>query len=433
MTRNRSETVLNYRLFGEMDMKNESRTSVHQNRLIFGSANENMKMYLLSVVRKLFNTKKMTTSDIRRQKIKKMMLHAWNGYKNYSWGFAEVSPVSKTPHWAELFGGDKMPVTIVDALDTLFIMDLQEEYEEARDFVRDNFTMESATTPLSVFETTIRFVGGLLSAHALTKEQFYVDKAKEVADSLLPAFDQVSGIPTSILDVSRKIATNFGWAGGSILAEIGTLHLEFVYLSQLTGNSTYRDAVQKIRDALDRMPKKNGLYPTYINTLDVNIPLRSIYTLSACGDSFYEYLLKSWLQSDRTDEQAQRMYWNASQAIVSTLLKKSSKSNLTYLAVLNGEYTQHRMGQLACFAVGMFGLQAVNELNQDRKDEAMKIAEDLAKTCHESFIRSETGIGPEEFDFEWERDATAANSVHYLLRPEPIEGFFYLWRLTGKP
>jgi mannosyl-oligosaccharide alpha-1,2-mannosidase len=60
---------------------------------------------------------------------------------------------------------------------------------------------------------------------------------------------------------------NWGWASGgsSILAEFGTLHLEFVYLSHITKNPIYAEKVKKVRDVLDGMNKPQGLYPNYLN------------------------------------------------------------------------------------------------------------------------------------------------------------------------
>lgn len=34
-------------------------------------------------------------------------------------------------------------------------------------------------------------------------------------------------------------------------------------------------------------------------------------SLGGLGDSFYEYLIKSYLMSDKTDEEAKRMYYSA--------------------------------------------------------------------------------------------------------------------------
>ncbi|VDP17888.1 unnamed protein product [Heligmosomoides polygyrus] len=297
-----------------------------------------------------------------------MMLHAWTGYKNYSWGANELRPLSKSSNTQSIFGGRSMPATIVDAADTLWIMGLTKEYEEARDYIKENFDMSQATGTLSVFETTIRFLGGLLSLYALTGESFYIGKARLVAEALLPAFNTPTGIPKSSLDVSSRHASNYGWAdgGSSILAEIGSLHLEFTYLSHVTKSPLFVKKVKKIRDALDRVEKPKGLYSNYISPDSGKWTRSNHVSLGALGDSFYEYLIKSWLQSGKIDEQARRMYWNASEAIQNNLIFKS-KSGLTYVAELRNGLPDHKMGHLACFSVGMFALQAVNEETEDKR------------------------------------------------------------------
>ncbi|VDM79353.1 unnamed protein product [Strongylus vulgaris] len=153
-------------------------------------------------------------TEFRRKKVVEMMQHAWSGYKNYSWGENELRPVSKSFNKQDIFGGREMPATIVDAADTLFIMGLKEEYEEARDYIEKNFDMSKATGTLSVFETNIRFLGGLLSLYALTKEEFYISKARSVGEALLPAFKTPSGIPKSNLNMKTKLASNYHWANG---------------------------------------------------------------------------------------------------------------------------------------------------------------------------------------------------------------------------
>lgn len=124
-------------------------------------------------------------------------------------------------------------------------MGLNEEYEHAKAFIKENFTISNAQQ-LSTFETTIRFLGGLLSLYALTSDAIYIDKATEVADALMPAFDTKSGIAKSLVNVQTKVSSNYGWVtgSGSILSEFGSLHLEFLYLSELTGNPVYRQKVK---------------------------------------------------------------------------------------------------------------------------------------------------------------------------------------------
>ncbi|CAJ0576983.1 unnamed protein product, partial [Mesorhabditis spiculigera] len=363
-----------------------------------------------------------------------MMLHAWHGYRNYTWGENEIKPISGQPNNQGIFGGAGMGATIVDAADTLWLMGLKEEYEQARDWIRDNFDMKKkATGTLSVFETTIRFLGGLLSLNALTGEAFYVAKAKDVGDSLLKAFNTPTGIPKSQLSVQTGESQNFGWASSmSILSEIGTLHLEFAELSRITGDPVYLQKVQKVRDVLDKAQKLDGLYPNYISPTDGRFSGSHI-SLGALGDSFYEYLIKAWLYSNFRDDQARRMYWAVSEKIQEKMVSHS-RSNLTYLVELRNGRAEHQMGHLACFAVGMFALEGHYEKEPARKARVQNLAEELGRTCHESYIRSESHIGPEMFYFIGQEDATAkqTGANGYILRPEVIEGWFYLWRLTGK-
>uniref|UniRef100_A0A1I7WTL1 alpha-1,2-Mannosidase n=1 Tax=Heterorhabditis bacteriophora TaxID=37862 RepID=A0A1I7WTL1_HETBA len=108
----------------------------------------------------------------RRIFIKQMMKFAWDGYRRYAWGSNELSPISKTGHSASVFGSGDIGASIVDAIDTLWIMGLKEEYEDARKWIDLNLDFSrTAKGDLSVFETNIRFIGGLLSIYALTNDQ----------------------------------------------------------------------------------------------------------------------------------------------------------------------------------------------------------------------------------------------------------------------
>ena len=78
-------------------------------------------------------------------------------------------------------------------------------------------------------------------------------------------------------------------------------------------------------------------------------------SLGALGDSFYEYLLKAWLQSGQTDEEAREMYDEAMSAIMEHMVRKST-GGLTYVSDLKFDRLEHKMDHLACFAGGLFGL-----------------------------------------------------------------------------
>lgn len=75
---------------------------------------------------------------------------------------------------------------------------------------------------LSVFETNIRFVGGLLTLYAFTGDTMYKEKAQEVADKLLPAFQTPTGIPNALVNIRTGVSTFF-----AIFCLVGIYQLKF--------------------------------------------------------------------------------------------------------------------------------------------------------------------------------------------------------------
>ncbi|KAM7240305.1 hypothetical protein CapIbe_008211 [Capra ibex] len=368
----------------------------------------------------------------KREKIKEMMKHAWKNYKRYAWGKNELKPVSKGGHSSSLFGNIQ-GATIVDALDTLFIMNMKDEFEEAQAWVEENLNF-NVNAEVSVFEVNIRFVGGLISAYYLSGAEIFRKKAVELGVKLLPAFQTPSGIPWALLNIKSGIGRNWPWASGgsSILAEFGTLHLEFMHLSYLSGNPIFADKVMNIRTVLNNLEKPEGLYPNYLNP---NSGQWAQYHVSVggLGDSFYEYLLKAWLMSDKTDLQAKKMYFDAIKAIETHLIRKS-RNGLTYIAEWKGGLLEHKMGHLTCFAGGMFALGA-DDAPEGMTQHYLQLGAEIARTCHESYNRTFVKLGPEAFRFDGgvEAIATRQNEKYYILRPEVVETYMYMWRLTHDP
>ncbi|XP_049869644.1 mannosyl-oligosaccharide alpha-1,2-mannosidase IA isoform X2 [Pectinophora gossypiella] len=361
----------------------------------------------------------------------RMMRHAWNNYKLYAWGKNELKPMSKRAHLSGVFGGGDLGATIVDGLDTLYLMGLMDEFREGRDWVAQHLNINDVDSELSVFETTIRFVGGLLSCYSLTGDSVFKDKAAEVADALLPAFETPTGLPYALINPSTKASRQYHWAGpNSILSELGTLHMEFTYLSDVTGRDVYKKKVDRIRETLRTIEKPGDLYPNFINPRTGQWGQRHM-SLGGLGDSFYEYLLKSWLVSGQADEAARVMFDTAMQAALDKMLRVSP-SGLSYLAELKyGRIFEEKMDHLSCFAGGMFAL-ASTTLENTLSDRYMDVAKKLTHTCHESYARSDTKLGPEAFRFSGAVEARAqkSNEKVYLLRPETFESYFILWRLT---
>jgi len=99
------------------------------------------------------------------------------------------------------------------------------------------------------FETVIRYLGGLLSAYALSQDPILLSRADDLGAALLPAFGTPSGLPIfSVNTVNGKVSRGRGV--NARFAEVLTCQLEYKYLSYLTGRKVYFDAVEKIMDIM---------------------------------------------------------------------------------------------------------------------------------------------------------------------------------------
>jgi mannosyl-oligosaccharide alpha-1,2-mannosidase len=351
----------------------------------------------------------------------------------YAWGHNELKPLSRSDHTSSIFGDSKLGATIVDAMDTLWIMNMTEEFEMGRNWIQKDLNIEAVDSPMSLFETVIRFVGGLLSCFALTNDQMFLLKAREISDKMLPAFNTETGLPLSLINPKTSQSANYPWAssGSSILAEVGTQHLEFIYLSDMSGDQRFKEKVVHVRKFLDSLSKPyDGLYRNYINPKTGQWGEDQI-SVGALGDSFYEYLIKSWIQSNGEDLMARQMYDKSIDAIEKHLIQ-TSNSGLTYLAQMNFGQLEHKMQHLTCFAGGMFAIGGESLSDSHKRNHYLQLGANITKTCYESYARTATKIGPEAFYFTEKEEAIALNDgeKYYILRPEVIESYFYLWRLT---
>lgn len=210
----------------------------------------------------------------RQQKVKDAFLHAWVGYKKFAMGYDELMPLAQ--QGIDDLGG--LGATVVDALDTAMIMGADEVVYEADTWIEKNLPNRiSQKGQVNLFETTIRVLGGLLSAYHLSSEKegmnrtssgpkaiFYLDTAMNLADRLLSAF---TASPTSIpfsdvvlYDSSAHPAPD----GMSSTSEVSTLQLEFHYLSTVSGDPKYSLVAMKVLEHMKTLPKVEGLVPIYI-------------------------------------------------------------------------------------------------------------------------------------------------------------------------
>lgn len=237
-----------------------------------------------------------TKREGRLAQIKAEMKRAWDTYSLYAFGHDELVPVSLG--YADPFGG--WGATLVDSLDTLWIMGMKDEFDTAyAGLERIDFT----TTPrndIPVFETTIRYLGGFLAAYDVTgghkgNYPLLLKKAVELAEVLMGVFDTPNRMPVLYYNWKPAFASQPKRASVRAgVAEFGTLSMEFTRLAQLTGQDKYYDAVARITDALDEWQNREddtapllaGIFPENIdaagcnNTAPVVNPINSASSLA---------------------------------------------------------------------------------------------------------------------------------------------------------
>ena len=213
------------------------------------------------------------TATQKREREKKLAVvreafqHSWKGYKDKAWLQDELSPVS---------GGHRNPfcgwaATLVDSLDTLWIMGLEEDFTEAALAVGEIDFTTSFRNDIPLFETTIRYLGGLVSAYDISggKYRVLLDKAVQLAEVLMGAFDTPNRMPITYYFWKPTFASNPHRASvRAVLAELGSLSMEFTRLAQITKETKYYDAIARITNEFEiwqnntRVP---GLWPHQVD------------------------------------------------------------------------------------------------------------------------------------------------------------------------
>jgi ER degradation enhancer, mannosidase alpha-like 2 len=326
-------------------------------------------------------------------------LYAWNAYKQYAWGHDELKPLSKS---ARDWYGASLYMTPVDALDTMILMGLNDEADKTREEITKNLSFDK-DIEVKNFEITIRLLGGLLSSYQLTGDKKLLALADDLGTRLLPAFNSPTGMP--YMFVNLKTGKTRG--AESNPAEIGTLLLEFGTLSKLSGKPVYYDKAKRALTALYGRRSKIGLVGSTIN-VETGAWIDPTSHISGGIDSYYEYLLKSWLLFN--DKDCEKM-WKTSVQAINKYMADHTKNGLWYAQVdMNtGKKISTHFGALDAFFPAV--LARAGQVESARK------LEDSAYKMWTTF-----GIEPEEIDYS----TMKISSPGYPLRPEVIESAYYL-------
>ncbi|TLD29156.1 hypothetical protein PspLS_03389 [Pyricularia sp. CBS 133598] len=214
--------------------------------------------------------------EARLAQVKKETKRAWDSYKKYAWGHDEVEPISLMPR--DPFCG--WAATLVDSLDTLWIMGLKDEFEDAYKALDDIDFTTTERSDIPIFETIIRYMGGLLAAYDISggkegKHHKLLTKVEELAEVLMSVFDTPNRMPILYYRWQPMYSKQRLQASTMVsVAELGSMSMEFTRLAQLTGNNRYYDAIARITDAFDEWQKRgtalDGIFPQQIDASGCN-------------------------------------------------------------------------------------------------------------------------------------------------------------------
>ncbi len=401
--------------------------------------------------------------EARRREVRRVFQDDWQAYRQYAWMKDALKPVSGG--YSDQFSG--WAATLVDSLDTLWIMGLKDEFNEAVNAAAGIDFGQSASTRVNIFETNIRYLGGLVAAYDLSKRDILLVKAKELGDMLYAAFNTENRMPVDFMDFERA-KTGRGLEVEPLVASAspGTLSLEMTRLSQLTGEPQYYDAIAKVTDLFYRGQNQTrlpGMWPASVSMRTEDVVTGQQFTLAGSADSLYEYLPKMHALLGGLDPKYEMLTKGFMETAKQTLLfRPMLPGNESILIAGSGwvdddgdfhrdEESEH----LACYLGGVYGIAG----KMFRNPEYVEIGAKLTLGCVYTYRAFPTGMAPERWNMiacnpdeqcvwdvervtnatkkraEWKPHLppgfTTAKDARYILRPEAIESVFIMYRITG--
>ncbi|KAI5822730.1 glycoside hydrolase family 47 protein [Schizophyllum commune Tattone D] len=379
----------------------------------------------------------------QREIVKGMFTSSYEAYKKYAWGHDDLTPVSK--NYTDSRNG--WGASLVDAMPTMYIMGLDDLFHEAVDYVSGvDFSESKTDDTVSIFESSIRYVAGMLSAYQMSGEQddVLVEKAKQLADKLILGWIDGNAVPYGYVNfTSGKPVVDT-----TNIAEAGTLTLEYYELSQYTEDNTYAKLAEgSAKQIMNTAPPLPGL-PAQGYDPSKNAFVGGYVTWGGGSDSYLEYLIKYARLTNTDDNSWADAWYTAVDSSIQHLLRRSTVGDWLYLADYDSsKKIRHISSHLACFHGGNW-IQGGRLIDNDT---IVNYGLELADACWNTYASTATGIGPEVFAFiSDDGNYTSDNGVidddelafynehgfyitsaDYILRPEVLESQFIAYRATG--
>ncbi|KAM4587584.1 ER degradation-enhancing alpha-mannosidase-like protein 1 isoform 1-T1 [Odontesthes bonariensis] len=374
---------------------------------------------------------------------KEMFYFGYDNYMKYAFPEDELNPIDCEGRGPDVLNPSNINIndvlgnyslTLIDTLDTLLVLGNVTEFQRAVRLVIDTVSFDKDST-VQVFEANIRILGSLISAHILLTDpkhpfgkagfEGYDDEllhlAHDLAVRLLPAFENTStGIPYPRVNLKSGVPPDS--INETCTAGAGSLLVEFGILSRLIGDSTFEWVARRaVRALWNLRSNETGLLGNVVN-IQTGQWVGKQSGLGAGMDSFYEYLLKSYiLFGEKEDYQ---MFQASYQSIQNHLRRGRESCNegegdpplYVNVNMFSGEIMNTWIDSLQAFFPGL------QVLNGD-VDNAI---------CLHAFyyaIWKRFGALPERYNWQLQ----APDVLFYPLRPELVESTYLLYQATKNP
>ncbi|XP_076327043.1 ER degradation-enhancing alpha-mannosidase-like protein 2 [Tachypleus tridentatus] len=352
-----------------------------------------------------------------RDRVMKMFYHAYDSYLKYAEPYDELRPLScdGVDTWGSF------SLSLIDSLDTLAVMGNFSEFQRVAQLIVKEIDFNSNIN-VSVFETNIRVVGGLLSAHLLSRKAGVelepgwpcsgplLRLAENVARRLLPAFQTKTGMPYGT--VNLKYGVPAGETPVTCTAGVSTFIVEFGALSRLTGDPVFENTALAALRALWNLKSPLGLVGNHINSQDGKWTAVDS-GIGAGVDSYFEYLVKGaiLLQLPELMEM-----FNAYRQPIEKYMKRDDW--YLWVSMNSGQVTMPVFQSLEAYWPGILSL--VGDIEQGQKS---------LYNYHQ--VWRQYGFIPEFYDIP--HNHVTKKREGYPLRPEFIESAMYLYQATRDP
>ncbi|XP_031706823.1 ER degradation-enhancing alpha-mannosidase-like protein 1 [Anarrhichthys ocellatus] len=374
---------------------------------------------------------------------KEMFYFGYDNYMKYAFPEDELNPIDCEGRGPDVLNPSNINIndalgnyslTLIDTLDTLLVLGNVTEFQKAVKLVIDTVSFDKDST-VQVFEANIRILGSLISSHILLTDPKHpfgnvgfdgydnelLHLAHDLAVRLLPAFENTStGIPYPRVNLKTGVPPDS--INETCTAGAGSLLVEFGILSRLIGDSTFEWVARRaVRALWNLRSNETGLLGNVVN-IQTGQWVGKQSGLGAGMDSFYEYLLKSYILFGEIEDH--RMFQAAYGSIQSHMRRGRESCNegegdpplYVNVNMFSGEIMNTWIDSLQAFFPGL------QVLNGD-VDNAI---------CLHAFyyaIWKRFGALPERYNWQLQ----APDVLFYPLRPELAESTYLLYQATKNP